>query len=306
MEKSIKLSVIIPTYNGEKKILSVLRSLENQNFKDFEVIVIIDGSNDHTEGLLKSQKFDFLAFRVCWQENKGRSGSRNAGAKLAQSGILLFVDDDMRLESNALQLHYEFHQGKKDILLMGSALEEIALMKTDIQKYRAFLSRKWGRAFENNLKSLTSHNFFLMAANFSIPKPLFWDLGGFDEKLTDAEDYDLGKKAIDKQKDIYFNPHIIGWHDDFITCLSYIKRQQQYRKAHEKLKALYPERYENSQYDFHEAKGLKRLIYQFFAGKFWVNVIDSQWNVLKILPRKLRYKLYDIIITANAVHFPLA
>jgi GT2 family glycosyltransferase len=151
---------------------------------------------------------------------------------------------------------------------------------------------------------MPADKFFLTSANCSLNKQLFEQLGGFDEKLTDAEDYDLGKRAIEQGIAIYFNPEIIGWHDDFITCRSYIKRQQQYQQAHQRLKELYPERYAYNQYAYKPAKGIKKLIYKFFAGWFWVNVVDK-FNFLKILPQSLRYKIYDIIITANAVHFPL-
>lgn len=297
------LSVIIPTYNGEKKILSVLKSLEAQSFKDFEVIVVIDGSTDNTQKVLEASQFHLKKLQIVSQANKGRSGSRNTGAKLASTDLLLFLDDDMRLEKKGIEKHLEFHT-KNRAWLMGSALEDETLMQTDIQRYRAFLSRKWNKPFENNPNPLQKHNFFLMAAHLSLPKEQFWQLGGFDEKLTDAEDYDLGKRAIEKGIQIYFNPEIIGWHDDLITCRSYIRRQQQYHKAHQKLKTLYPERYQENQYEQAPAKGFKKLIYRFFAGNFWVNAIDN-YNFLRFLPKKLRYKLYDIIISANAVHFPL-
>lgn len=299
------VSVIVPTYNGENKIVKALESLERQTFRDFETIVVVDGSTDRTQTILKNRKFNLPSLKVIYQENKGRSGSRNRGAKEAQADLLLFLDDDMRLEEEGIAKHLAFHQSNKNpLLLMGAALEDVALMKTDIQRYRATLSRKWSTISEKTLKPLTKDNFFLMAANFSIPKKIFDTLEGFDEKLTDAEDYDLGKRAMEQEMPIYFDGTIIGWHDDFITCKSYIKRQQQYQKAHEKLKALYPERYAESQYNYTVPTGIKKLIYRFFAGHFWVNMIDGV-NVLRIFPKILRYKIYDIIITANAIHFPL-
>jgi len=298
------LSIIIPTYNGEKKICNLLHSLEKQTFKDFEVIVVIDGSTDNTKKLLEQKNFDFKNFKVIFQENKGRSGSRNTGAKAASGDLLLFLDDDMRLPAESVQQHVEFHKKQANAWLIGNAVEDFELMQTDLQKYRAFLSRKWSKPFEKNNAPLQKHNFFLMAAHLSVKKVSFLQHGGFDEALTDAEDYDLGKRALEAGVQIYFNPEIIGWHDDFITCRSYIRRQQQYQKAHQRLRELYPERYQQNQYDYKPAKGIKKMIYRFFAGNFWVNVVDK-FNFLIILPQKLRYKLYDIIITANAVHFPL-
>ncbi len=298
----MQVSVIIPTYNGAKKILNLLHSLEKQTFKEFEVIVVIDGSTDETKTILAEKQFNF-PLKVIYQANKGRAGARNTGVKNASADWLVFVDDDMRLEPNTLQKHWEFHQNVEKAILVGSQIEDWKVLQSDLQKYRAILSRKWINQVVRNLP-MPADNFFLASSNCSLSKFLFEQLHGFDEKLTDAEDYDLGKRAIEQGISIYFNPEIIAWHDDFITCRSYIRRQQQYQKAHQRLKELYPERYAYNQYAYKPARGIKRLIYRFFAGWFWVKVVDK-YNFLMILPRKIRYKIYDIIITANAVYFPL-
>jgi len=297
------ISVIIPTYNGQNKVVNALKSLENQSVKNFEVIVVIDGSKDNTEAILKKQTFNLASLKIIVQENKGRSGSRNRGVKNSEADLLLFLDDDMRLEFYGVEKHIKSQYIKFNMILVGNQLEDFSVMKTDFQKYKGYLSRKWGNDVENR-KPLSKDKFFLTAANCSIKKDLFYQLGEFDEQLTDAEDYDLGKRAVDNNVDIYFDNSIIGWHDDFVTCKSYIKRQQQYKMAHQKLKELYPNRFEKNQYDYKEAKGIKRIIYWFFAGIFWVNIIDK-FNFLRIIPQKLRYKIYDIIVTANTVHFPL-
>lgn len=298
----MQVSVIIPTYNGAKKILNLLHSLEKQTFHNFEVIVVIDGSTDETPKILAESQFNF-PLKTIYQTNKGRAGARNTGVKNASADLLVFVDDDMRLEPDALQKHWDFHQITKNAILVGNQIEDWNALQNDLQKYKAVLSRIWGNSITAK-QPMPADKFFLTSANCSLSKPLFEQLGGFDEKLTDAEDYDLGKRAIEQGIAIYFNPEIIGWHDDFITCRSYIKRQQQYQQAHQRLKELYPERYAYNQYAYKPAKGIKKLIYKFFAGWFWVNVVDK-FNFLKILPQSLRYKIYDIIITANAVHFPL-
>ena len=51
-------TVIIPTYNGAKKVVNCLHSLEKQTFKDFETIVVIDGSTDNTQEVLEAQKLE--------------------------------------------------------------------------------------------------------------------------------------------------------------------------------------------------------------------------------------------------------
>lgn len=299
---SMQVSVIIPTYNGAKKILNLLHSLEKQTFKEFEVIVVIDGSTDETKTILAEKQFSF-PLKVIYQANKGRAGARNTGVKNASADWLVFVDDDMRLEADALQKHWNFQQITKNAILVGNAIEDWNTLQNDLQKYKAILSRMWVNSIIAK-QPMPTDKLFLSSANCSMSKLLFEQLGGFDEKLIDAEDYDLGKRAIKQGISIYFDPEIIGWHDDFITCQSYIRRQQQYQKAHQRLKEFYPERYAYNPYVYKPARGIKRLIYRFFAGWFWVKIVDK-YNFLMILPQKIRYKIYDIIITANAVYFPL-
>ena len=60
----MKISVIIPTYNGAHKIMNVLYSLERQTVKPDEVIVVIDGSTDNTVELLKQQQLNFISFKI--------------------------------------------------------------------------------------------------------------------------------------------------------------------------------------------------------------------------------------------------
>ncbi len=294
-----QISVIVPTYNGAHKVQNCLQSLESQSFRDFEVIVVIDGSNDNTEITLKNKAYELPSFQLITQKNKGRSGARNAGVAAAEGKILLFVDDDMRLSTEALAQHVHFHERQADALLMGAAFEEEALMQTDLQRYRAALSRKWSAPFAQ-AQALSKEDFFLMAAHLSMPKALFEALGAFDEALRDAEDYDLGKRAVEAGYPIYFDTSILAWHDDFITCQGYIKRQQQYFRAHQRLKDLYPERYADNPYEIAVPRSWKKQVYRLLSWGLWPWLIDH-FNFFRFLPKKVRYKLYDAIVMAHTL-----
>ncbi len=94
----MKVSVIIPVYNEEKVIGECVSSLKKQSAKDFEIIVIDDGSYDSTLEIL--QKFDVRIFK---QNHHGPGVARNLGAKHAKGKILVFVDADMTFDSNFLR-----------------------------------------------------------------------------------------------------------------------------------------------------------------------------------------------------------
>ncbi|GEM_PF-460975 len=91
----MKISVIIPTYNEEKVILDCLRSLDDQFYKDFEVIVVDDGSIDKTLEIISNFKTKRYELTVLKQLHRGPAMARNLGAKHAKGKILVFVDADM-------------------------------------------------------------------------------------------------------------------------------------------------------------------------------------------------------------------
>src|SRR5258708_40324123 len=89
----MKVSVIIPVYNEEEVIGECLSSLKKQSAKDFEIIVVDDGSYDSTLEIL--QAFDVRIFK---QNHHGPGVARNLGAKHAKGKILVFVDADMTFD----------------------------------------------------------------------------------------------------------------------------------------------------------------------------------------------------------------
>ncbi len=92
---NMKISVIIPVYNEEKQILNCLESLGKQNFDDFEVIIVDDGSTDKSYEEVKNLTRIIPNLQILRQNHKGPGAARNAGAKEAEGEILVFVDADM-------------------------------------------------------------------------------------------------------------------------------------------------------------------------------------------------------------------
>lgn len=103
MEKS-KISVIIPVYNGENYIKTCIESVINQTFKDFELIVINDGSTDKTESVINLIKDKRL--KVISTNNLGVSSARNLGMEKANGDFILLLDSDDYIKENTLELLY--------------------------------------------------------------------------------------------------------------------------------------------------------------------------------------------------------
>ncbi len=301
-----RISIIVPTYNGANKIPHILEALSQQSIQDFEIIVVVDGSTDNTQEVLTKIKQSFHNLHIIYQANGGRSVSRNRGVAAAKGDYLFFFDDDMRPTPSVLAQHLAHAEKYPDSILVGTTLEDERILSSDIQYYKSFLSRKWSKEASNPETEgrQDPKQPFLTAAHCSMPKALFEKLEGFDERLTDSEDFDLAVKAVQAHIPIYFRPDIIAWHDDFITCQSYIKRQREYSKSHLKLRQVAPERYKDfPQYTAIKPDFPKNIVYSFFARQYWVKLIDSPQNLLKYLPKALKYRIYDWVITGLGVHF---
>lgn len=106
--EDIKISVIIPVYNCGEYIGATLKSVINQDFKDYEIIVIDDGSTDDSlEIIHETLRNGSVRYRVVHQENAGVSVARNNGIKIAQGNYLVFIDGDDIVMENHLSILYD-------------------------------------------------------------------------------------------------------------------------------------------------------------------------------------------------------
>lgn len=296
------VSVIVPTYNGAHKVLNTLKALEQQTYQDFETIVVIDGSTDNTIRVLSEAKLSLRSLKIIQQENKGRAAVRNKGAQEASGDLLIFFDDDIRPIAECVALHVAHHSQKSGSILAGNPMEELALSHTDIYRYKASLSRKWLEPLRKHQGALCKENLFLSAANFSVPKKVFLQVGGFDERLTDAEDFHFATKAYEQNILIFFSYEAIGWHDDFITCNKFIHRRREYNMARQQLLQLRPSLKPYLSDQTLTAVRWKRLLYSFFAKNIWVKMVDC--DAFTFLPRRIRYWIYSMIIWGMGVYYP--
>lgn len=100
----MKFSIIVPVYNVEKYLEKCIQSLVEQTYKDFEVILVDDGSKDSSGEICDkyAEKYSFM--KVIHQENRGLSGARNTGLKNAVGEWIAFVDSDDCVETNMLRI----------------------------------------------------------------------------------------------------------------------------------------------------------------------------------------------------------
>lgn len=107
VNKIPEISLIIPVYNVEKYLRKALKSVENQIFKDFEVIIINDGSTDNSMEIISEFAGRNDNFIVLDQDNKGLSEARNKGISVSKGKYIAFMDSDDYIEENFLAVLYE-------------------------------------------------------------------------------------------------------------------------------------------------------------------------------------------------------
>ena len=98
----MRFSIIIPAYNAEAYLQRCLDSIFSQEFEDYEVVVINDGSTDDTAELLVQYAAGHTNLRVITQSNQGMATARNRGIDKAKGEYILFVDSDDELMPHAL------------------------------------------------------------------------------------------------------------------------------------------------------------------------------------------------------------
>jgi glycosyltransferase involved in cell wall biosynthesis len=110
------LSVVIPTYNRKPILEKCLRALEHQQFSDYEIVVVDDGSTDGTVDWLKSNADEFPHVRLFCQDHGGAAGARNFGVEQAIGDTIVFIDSDLVVTEVFLRSHVEaLIQGQREL-----------------------------------------------------------------------------------------------------------------------------------------------------------------------------------------------
>jgi len=116
--KEEKISIIIPIYNGEDCIKGAIESVLVQTYKNWEMIIVDDGSKDHTSEIIKPYLTD-KRIKYIFQENKGVAGARNTGLKKAKGNYIVLLDGDDKIMpdffKSAIEKFKIFEKEKIDI-----------------------------------------------------------------------------------------------------------------------------------------------------------------------------------------------
>lgn len=185
-----QITVIITTYNRKNLVERAISSVLAQTYTDYNIIVIDDGSKDHTSDLkiLSNPKIKYIG-----QKNKGTSAAKNKGLQHCNTPFIAFLDSDDTWDSNKLQTQIDFMKQNPEFLI--SYTDEIWIRNNKkVNQSKKHL--KIGGDIFNNCIS----NCFIGISTVMIRKELLKESKLFDETLPVCEDYDLWLRISAKYK----------------------------------------------------------------------------------------------------------
>ncbi|MHC5825871.1 MAG: glycosyltransferase, partial [Nostoc sp.] len=184
------ISVIIPAYNSEKTIKETIQSVLNQTFTDFELIIINDGSQDSTLEVVT--QIQDPRIKVFSYSNAGGNVSRNRGLERAGGEFVSFLDADDLWTPDKLQSQLK--------ALQENVTAKVAYSWTDYidTKGQFLFSGKRINVNGNIYEDLLLNNFLENGSNPLISKKALITLGGFDEFLSAAQDWDMWLRLASK------------------------------------------------------------------------------------------------------------
>jgi glycosyltransferase involved in cell wall biosynthesis len=177
-----QVSVIVPTYNRARKVTRAIESVLRQSFRDFEIVVVDDGSTDGTNEALAA--IDGKINSIFHETNQGVSAARNTGIQTSQAPLISLLDSDDYWYPEKLDCQVAFFNDHPEAVACQT--KEIWIrngIRVNPQKKHLKPS---GDIFEQSLKRC-----LVSPSAVMIKRSLIEEIGLFDESLPACEDYDL-------------------------------------------------------------------------------------------------------------------
>lgn len=177
------VSVIIPTFNRADRIGDAIRSVIDQTYVDWELVVVDDGSEDHTNEVVGGYRDSRI--RYLYQDNAGTSAARNAGLQATGGSYVAFLDSDDMFLPGKLQLQVGVLDRSPALGLVASGWTDVDSFKRPMRSVRPWLLYP-GLELSDWLYGCS-----MIPSAFLVRRQWLVDIGLFDERLRYVEDWDL-------------------------------------------------------------------------------------------------------------------
>ena len=238
----MRFSVVIPTYERRDVVVRNVRALERQTERDFEALVVVDGSTDGTAEALRALRLSF-PLTVIEQPNTGQAAARNVGAAAAQGDLLVFLDDDMEADPRLLAEHDRSQRQGVDLVL-----GHVPLHPDSPPNLLSWGTGLWAEMRRERLAAPGAEVRAddLLTGQCSIARALFEELGGFDTSFTrdglfGGEDIDFGYRLLQAGRRVAFNSAAISHQLYDVDPRDYLRRAYEAGRSEQELVVKHPE-----------------------------------------------------------------
>ncbi len=239
----MRFSIVIPTYQRRAMVTRHVAALDRQVFRDFEVIVVVDGSDDGSARALRELDVGF-PLKVIEQPNAGRGQACNVGAAVASGELLLFLDDDMEAQPSLLLAHDRSQRSGAHLVLGDLPLHPDSPPNLLSWGVGFWASSRRDRLTRPGAKIRLDD---LITGQMSVSRERFERLGGFDHSFTRAglyggEDIDFGTRVENAGWTIAFNPEAISYQYYDVDPGEYLRRMSEAGRSEQELLLKHPDR----------------------------------------------------------------
>jgi len=195
MPKAPAVSVVIPLYNKDPFIARALNSVLAQNFHDFEVIVVDDGSTDGSVAIVR--EFSDPRIRLIQQENGGVSAARNRGIKAARADLVAFLDADDEWLPGFLEIILHLRERFPEAGAYATAISTARDGVVKRAQYRSIPSPNWEGMIADYFRTQILGDSVMSSSSIAIPRDILEEMNGFAVDAKWGEDLDLwGRIAL--------------------------------------------------------------------------------------------------------------
>ena len=206
-----EVSVIIPTYNRANLIKRAITSVARQTFKDLEIIVIDDGSEDDTDKIVQNIADSRISYKKI--DHSGVSRARNEGIELSRGRWIAFIDSDDEWLDTKIEKQLKYLENHPQYPACHT--DEIWI-KDGVRINQGKKHKKYaGNFFSPSLKMC-----LISPSSVIIQRDIFTEIGGFDESFNYVEDYELWLRLTSKYEIGYINEKLVikyGGHQDQLS-----------------------------------------------------------------------------------------
>ncbi len=205
--KNPDVSVIIPTYNRATLLGRAVRSVLNQTYDDFEVIIVDDCSTDNTKNIVKSLEDERITY-IRHMKNRGAAAARNTGMTAAKGEYIAFQDsDDLWLREKLEKQMLAFEESTRKTGVVYSGFWRIENHR------KTYIPSKWVPKKEGDIHRDLLQGNFVGGVTAVIRKACLEKVGMFDERLSRLQDWELFMRLSKSYLFKYVNePLLLSYH----------------------------------------------------------------------------------------------